>query len=309
MVSVVLEDFDHHGLHALDVLENPVGHVLFQEASAIEAGGLRGVVSAVLQKAHQARQIHLAVLGGQKFLQVVVAQGGVFHIDLADDAHLDLGHPVYRDGSKLLGNLRHGGLDLAVGPALVLANPAADGVQPFLLAGRRRALFHLIGLRLGLQCRQAQGDDRHMAQPRLLQGLAQQVDVVGGPAAAAGLGDDEGGVVQVVLPGAQGVQELADNKQRRVAGVVVDIFQAQFADLAAAVLQQLAGVARLLHHRRQNAELHRGHVRDQNFMGLFHLRSKLWILHRFHILMPPFASVRPGRRKGSAGGCAPRPNW
>ena len=198
--------------------------MLFQEGAAIQPGGFGGVVGAVLHKAHQARQVHLAVLGGQELLQVIVAQGGVFHVDLPYHAHLHLGYPVNGNGGELCGDLGHGGLDLPAGPALVLHDPAADGVQPLLLQSGRVPLVGLIGLRLGLQGHQqvavvdagqelahqgqghgeagvllqsgeVQAHHRNLAVACLHQGLAQQVDVVGGPAAAASLGDNQGGVV------------------------------------------------------------------------------------------------------------------
>ena len=48
---------------------------------------------AVLHKAHQAGEVDFTSLRLQEFLQVVVAQGAVFDVDLPDHAHLDLGAP------------------------------------------------------------------------------------------------------------------------------------------------------------------------------------------------------------------------
>ena len=42
---------------------------------------------------------------------------------------------------------------------------------------------------------------------------------------AAGLGDEQGRVVEVVLAAVQRIKELADEQKRRVAGIVVDLFQ------------------------------------------------------------------------------------
>ena len=62
---------------------------------------LAHVEGAVLHKAHQAREVHLAVLAVQELLQVVVAQRAVLDVNLTDHAHLDLGHPGDRDGGKV----------------------------------------------------------------------------------------------------------------------------------------------------------------------------------------------------------------
>ena len=79
------------------------------------------------------------------------------------------------------------------------------------------------------EAREVQRSHRYVAVARLDQRLAQQLDVVGGTAAAARLGDEQRCVVQVILAAVQGVQELADDQQGGVAGVVVDVFQAQLA--------------------------------------------------------------------------------
>ena len=78
--------------------------------------------------------------------------------------------------------------------------------------------------------------------------------------------------------GLEGIDELADHQDGGIAGVVMYVLEPQLADLASAVLQQLAGVARLLHDGRQDAELHRGHVGDEDLVGLFHLRRKFGIM-------------------------------
>ena len=90
---------------------------------------------------------------------------------------------------------------------------------------------------------------------RLDQCLAQQMNVVGGAAAAAGLGDEQGGVVQIILAAVQCVQKLTDDQQGRIAGVVVDVFQAQLCHGTAAVAQDLALVAVVTQGVLRQAEL------------------------------------------------------
>ena len=49
-----------------------------------------------------------------------------------------------------------------------------------------------------LQPEEIQGDHGHIVHAGLCQRLAEQVDVVGGPAAAAGLGDEQGHLVGII---------------------------------------------------------------------------------------------------------------
>ncbi len=100
------------------------------------------------------------------------------------------------------------------------------------------------------------------------------MDVVGGTAAAAGLGDEQRGMLQIILAAVQRVQKLADDQQRRIAGIVVDILQAQLCHGTAAVAQHLALVALVAQCVLQQSELGNGHVGDEDGMGLLHLRGK-----------------------------------
>ena len=94
-----------------------------------------------------------------------------------------------------------------------------------------------------LKSAQIDGNDRDVLEARLLERLAQQEDVVAGAAAAAGLRDGEGDLVQIVLAGVQRVDELADDQQRRDAGVVVDVLEAFGHDAGAVVFEDFHVVA------------------------------------------------------------------
>ncbi len=150
MIAVVFQDFDDYALHTLNVLEDKVGHMLFQETAAVEPGGFGGVIGAVLHETHQPRKIHLAVLRGQKPFQIVVSKRGIFDVNLADYANLHLGRPADGNGGELPRDDGHSAFHLPAGPALVLVNPAANSIQPFLLQTGRVPLADLIGFRLGL---------------------------------------------------------------------------------------------------------------------------------------------------------------
>ena len=109
------------------------------------------------------------------------------------------------------------------------------------------------------------------------------MDVVGGTAAAARLGDEQGRVLEVVLAAVQRIEELADDQQCRIAGVVVDIFQAQLRHSAAAVAKDLALVAVVAQGVFQQAELGDGHVGDEDGVSFLHLRGEFGVIvfHRF----------------------------
>ena len=219
----------------------------------------------------------------------------------------------------------------------VAANPALDGGDPLFGHGVGVALVILIGVGLAAQGHQhitvenrcndfaqqrhsqrqaaalfqtgeVQRRDRDIAVARLDEGLAQQLDVVGRAAAAAGLGDEQRRVVQVVLAAVQRVQELADDQKRRVTGVVMDVFQAQLGDLAAAVAQHLGLVALAGQRRLHEPELGDRHVGNQDFMGLYHILGKIGS-HVFHGLPLTYGllSVLPVLQTGCAGECSPRP--
>ena len=90
-------------------------------------------------------------------------------------------------------------------------------------------------------------------------------------------------MVEIILAAVQCVQELADDQQGRIAGVVVDIFQAQLCHSTAAVAQNFALVAVVAQGVLQQAELGNGHVGDEDGVGLLHLRGKFGVIvfHRF----------------------------
>ena len=116
------------------------------------------------------------------------------------------------------------------------------------------------------------------SKPAFLQRFAQQIDVVAGAAAAAGLGDNQRDLIDVVFAGVQRVEKLADDQQRRHAGVVVHVFEALGHDVWAAVGQQLGVIAVEAEHLddQRKVELqHVGHedgvARLPHFAGKFNV--------------------------------------
>ena len=118
---------------------------------------------------------------------------------------------------------------------------------------------------------EADGDDRNVAHSGLFQRLAEQVDVVGGTAAAAGLGDEQRYLVWVIAPVLDGVQELADDQQGGVAGVVVDVLQPFVHHCLPLIVQLHHIVAFQLKHLLEHPEVDGEHLGHQDGVFFLHL--------------------------------------
>ena len=117
-----------------------------------------------------------------------------------------------------------------------------------------------------------QSDDGDLRVSGVTQALAQQGRVVGGAAHAARLGDAHGRAIGVGAPGDELVEELADDDDRRVARVVVDVLEADLHGGAARVLEHAHLQARGCEQRGEEAEVDRGHLGGQDLVsGLAHL--------------------------------------
>ena len=352
---------EHDAFHAVQPVEELVGAYLYSQLAAVKHMILAHVESAVLHKAHQTGEVHLAVLTFQEFLQVIVAQRAVLDVNLAHNTHLDLGHPGDRDSGKFLCDEREGVLHFPGSKAFSGQQGTAQTGDPAVHHAVSSTLFVLVGGHLiaqrtqhiavedagdALACQReghleaavlfqtgkVQACHRDLRVTGLDQRLAQQMDVVGGTAAAAGLGDQQGSVLQIILAAVQRIQKLADDQQRRVAGIVVDILQPQLCHGTAAVAQQLTLIAFAAQCVLHKPELGNGHVGDEDGVGLFHLRGKfgIMIFHRFLLCCSkqdsprksfprrgkPFSlsfiltflrrprPARPARQTGCADGCS-----
>ena len=71
-----------------------------------------------------------------------------------------------------------------------------------------------------------------MPHTRVIQGFPEKAQVVGGAAAATGLGDEQRCFVEVIFPAFERIHHLADDEQRRIAGVVMDAFEPLLDDAA-----------------------------------------------------------------------------
>ena len=242
----------------------------------------------------------LGPLGEEELLQIVVAQGGVLDVDLADHAHPDLGLPLDGNVPEGLDDPLEVLAHLGVGEALALVHavqqalhagldgrvglPGGDLVGADLVGGLHDDVAvhhgeHRLAdegegqLEAGVLLQAGEVDRHHgdELQPRLLEGLAQQVDVVGGTAAAARLGDEEGHLVYVVPPALDGVDELADDQKGGVAGVVVDVLLSGVHDALAGGVEGLHLEALPLQQAGHHAEVDGEHLGHEEGVLLFHL--------------------------------------
>ena len=116
---------------------------------------------------------------------------------------------------------------------------------------------------------------------RLLQGLSQQVDIVGRTAAAAGLELEKRALMRVVFARLERVDELSDDEDGGIAGVVVDVFQPGLGDVRPVRFEKLGLVTGVLKDALHQPEMNRKHIRNQQRVRRFHLFRKLYII-RIH---------------------------
>ena len=115
-----------------------------------------------------------------------------------------------------------------------------------------------------------------MGKPCLFQRQTDKGHIVGGTAAAAGLGHEDGQPIGVVLARKNGIHDLPDGNQRRVAGIVVDKLEAHIHGTAVIAVQQDDVVARLVEHRFKQLEVDGRHLRtEKRIAGLLHLAGEL----------------------------------
>ena len=232
---------------------------------------------------------------------MIVRERGIFDVDLPDDADADLVSCGARDRGELIEDalvelfrmqiipglerlfepplpcqqklIRCAALQL-VGAALVRDQHQQIAVEHRVEEFQEDRGGHLpAGAGILFQSGEVQGDDRHLRE-LLLQCLPEQVNIIGGAAAAAGLRDEQRGAVRVVTAGFQCLHELPDDQQCRIAGIVVHVFEPLVHDGAAGCPQQLAVVAVGLEYADQQLKMYRQHVRYENGMCFFHLRCE-----------------------------------
>ena len=102
---------------------------------------------------------------------------------------------------------------------------------------------------------------------RQFQGPADEADVVGRAAAAAGLTHEDSRVVQVIFTRQQGVHDLSDDNEGRVTGVVIYILESHVHGVAVVVLQYFNLISKGADSRLQQVKMNGRHL----WLSLIHI--------------------------------------
>ena len=130
--------------------------------------------------------------------------------------------------------------------------------------------------RIGLHAVGIYGNDRNVRYTGFFQGSPYESDIVAGPAAASGLGHDNGRVLKVVLSGKQRVHYLSDDYKGRVAGVVIYIFKPHVYGVPVVICKDHKVIARVPEYRLQKLKVYRRHLRAKYGIVLFHLLGEVF---------------------------------
>ncbi len=129
-----------------------------------------------------------------------------------------------------------------------------------------------------------------MRKAVFLHRLAQQIDVIAGPATAASLGQQQRRALQIVFAAFQSVKQLANHQQRRITCVVMYVLQTSLRHAVAGIFQKLHIVALPPQNAANQLKMHRQHLRHQNGVVPLHIRRELPQRHfmlpqgHFHLL-------------------------
>ena len=293
------------------------------------------VVGRVEEEVDEVRHDDLRALLHQDLLDVVVRDRMVLREDLADNADFRL--PEFfidRDIVEFLDNLLDRALELEVAAVLedvlALCHPLVEETLRLTLLEliRHHAILDVLqeiaedrgldggdehrareaeGIRLFRQA--VHGEDRHLREARVLEGLAQDAHVIRRAAGTAGLEHRDARVVGVVLTRLQRGDELADDDDGRVAHVVVDVAQAEVDGRLVRHLRHDEIVAIVAHDRLDELEVYRGHLRCENRVRLLALRGEVRALDWLDFLIRHGLAARERGHQGTqadAGGAEVR---
>ena len=272
---------------------------LFDLLSAVVAVFHLGVREEELEEAEHPRDHVFAPLREQEFLQPVVSEGGVFDIDFAYNSDLAQVFLLARDIVKILCDGGKIPLHVAGGQPLFRAELPGQLVHPFAHRAFGFARVYLIRQNLILQQKEnvavnqtaqprqnhargnfeaavffdaAEAERQHgnIVHSHVVQCLAEQTEVIGGTATAAGLELNQCGLVRVEIAAGERVNLLPDHADGGVAHIVVHILQARVDNLLALVLGDDKVVA--VHPEDFGDQLHmrRKDIRRNDGVGLLH---------------------------------------
>ncbi len=248
------------------------------------------------EEVHEPRDVGLAALLLDDLDHLIVGRGVELHEDLAHHADARF-RAVAQERQRLEGvdralaevveaaARRRGGGDEALGVGHHAVVERVGGARLGLVGAHAVEELHdevaveqgVDGLDqdLGLEDREArillvqaggrgERDHRDLGVAGVLEGLADERDVVGGAAAAARLGDDHGRAGEVVLAGEHRLHDLARHEDRRVADVVVDVLEAGLHGALVHGGQQDHVEARALEKNLEQVKVDRRHLRHED---------------------------------------------
>ena len=256
-------------------------------------------VDAVVKEVQQVGHDGLGSLGLQQLDQMVVRERHILHQNFAHNADTRLTQRLV-DGQRV--KVRHdAAADVGIAPLRFGVHERIDAdLLPLLMDRLGAALFQLIGAHmieaaheevavdqrvdrvhdeaLGerealvlLHAVEVDGDDRNVTVARLFQRAADEADVVARAAAAARLRHHEGKVIGVIAARGHRLHKLADHRDGREAGVVVDVLEPHVDGPSVVVLEQHHVVAVLGEHRLENIKVNGAHLgREQRPLLVAH---------------------------------------
>ncbi len=149
-----------------------------------------------------------------------------------------------------------------------------------------------------------QRQDGDVPPARIVQSAPDKADVVRRAAAAAGLRDDEGRVIQIVLARFEGGDHLPRDEDRRITRVVVDESQTDIDGARIDRVEHDEFIAGIFERFLKEAEVDRRHLRRDDRMRVLHLFRKHLLLIRGALydglLMAPLALLYRGDERADA---------
>ena len=244
------------------------------------------VVEAVEHESHQIGNGGFRALLLEEIHEIIVGSRRVFDQDLAHNTDAGLALLTDRDRVKVPDHLNGQALDLGQIQTVCLSQKVCADLHPLHMLGFDHALFQLIGAHavdaahhdiakdngiggtgdqlqvelesgIFLEAGHVDRDDRDLSHACLCQGAADKADVIGRTAAAAGLGHQNSCPVKIVFAGIKSFHDLAHDEEGRIAGVIVDIFEAEVDSPAVIVGQDDQVVAAGIDRRFEQVKMDR----------------------------------------------------
>lgn len=279
-----------------DIAEEGIFQIVLE--AAVQVLSLEtGIQCAVEEEVEHAAGFRFAAVLLDGTDDVVGGNGGEFYVNFADDA--DPGTSFRIRQGKAVEVLHHGSDVFLIDPVSVIPEEgfaalllpfSAEGFRTarilFVGTGPVQALLEGVSVNDGLKHADAhghgefeaglrfkalgiEGNHRDLRQSRFRQSPAEEADVVGGTAHAAGLGKHDCRLVRIVFAGPESPHQGADGDDGRIACIIVDEGK-PFLDISLYGRQDLYAVAFAPGGRFDDREVNGGHFRYKDGIVLLH---------------------------------------